>query len=272
MITGNSNSLFQAIICLPGEPAVRVAFLLPGTSLTACEANDWLTLVCCEWLMIITVKPNIILLLLMECGTRLHKMAGVPKQMGYSSWRLPGPSSISTETSYRCVSTKMRKHQSVRARKQLQYSKDEDICGVHPSYFWANVEIRNSRGGEVRRDAAIISRSHTSVRAAQLLTYSRHYCHTFRLWQFNTLYVHQDILTVSMAHCYTYVPWNNKFYNVYNMGPRGRSRVRFPMVSLDFFHWQSFRPHYGPRVDSASTRNEYQECFLGVKAAGAYGW
>jgi len=27
--------------------------------------------------------------------------------------------------------------------------------------------------------------------------------------------------------------------------------------------------HYGPRFDSASNRNEYQEHFLGVKAAGA---
>jgi hypothetical protein len=31
----------------------------------------------------------------------------------------------------------------------------------------------------------------------------------------------------------------------------------------------SFRPHYGPGVDSASNRNEYQEYFLGVNAAGA---
>jgi len=31
----------------------------------------------------------------------------------------------------------------------------------------------------------------------------------------------------------------------------------------------SFRPHYGPGVDSASTRKEYQEYLLGVKAAGA---
>jgi len=42
-------------------------------------------------------------------------------------------------------------------------------------------------------------------------------------------------------------------------------------------HWNfslplSFRSHYGPGVDSASNRNEYQEHFLGVKAAGAYGW
>jgi hypothetical protein len=32
---------------------------------------------------------------------------------------------------------------------------------------------------------------------------------------------------------------------------------------------QSFRPHYGPGADTASNRNEYQEYFLGVKAAGA---
>ena len=42
-------------------------------------------------------------------------------------------------------------------------------------------------------------------------------------------------------------------------------------------HWnfsltKSFRLHYGPGVDSASNRNEYQDYFLGVKAAGAYGW
>jgi hypothetical protein len=37
-------------------------------------------------------------------------------------------------------------------------------------------------------------------------------------------------------------------------------------------HWNfsltlSFRSHYGPGVDSASNRNEYQEYFLGVKEA-----
>jgi len=41
-------------------------------------------------------------------------------------------------------------------------------------------------------------------------------------------------------------------------------------------HWnfsltQPFWPHYGPGVDSASNRNKYQEYFLGVKAAGAWG-
>jgi len=40
-------------------------------------------------------------------------------------------------------------------------------------------------------------------------------------------------------------------------------------VSGFFIDTKSFRSHYGPGVDSASNRNEYQEYFLGVKAAGA---
>ena len=54
--------------------------------------------------------------------------------------------------------------------------------------------------------------------------------------------------------------------------------VRYKPVGRGFdsrwCHWnysvtQSFRSHYGPGVDSASNRNEYQVYFLGVKAAGA---
>jgi hypothetical protein len=37
-------------------------------------------------------------------------------------------------------------------------------------------------------------------------------------------------------------------------------------VSGVFFDIKSFRLHYGPGVDSASNRNEYQEYFLGVKS------
>jgi len=40
-------------------------------------------------------------------------------------------------------------------------------------------------------------------------------------------------------------------------------------VSGIFIDIKSFRSHYGPGVDTASNRNEYQEYFLGVKAAGA---
>ena len=40
-------------------------------------------------------------------------------------------------------------------------------------------------------------------------------------------------------------------------------------VSGFFIDIKSFGSHYGPGVDSASNINEYQEYFLGVKAAGA---
>ena len=35
------------------------------------------------------------------------------------------------------------------------------------------------------------------------------------------------------------------------------------------FILNSFTGYYGPGVDSATNRNEYQEYFVGVKAAGA---
>jgi hypothetical protein len=41
------------------------------------------------------------------------------------------------------------------------------------------------------------------------------------------------------------------------------------MVSLEFFIDIILPAYYGPGVHSASNRKEYQEYFLGVKAAGA---
>ena len=40
-------------------------------------------------------------------------------------------------------------------------------------------------------------------------------------------------------------------------------------VSRFFVDVKSFRSHYDSGIDSASNRNEYQEYFLRVKAAGA---
>jgi len=40
-------------------------------------------------------------------------------------------------------------------------------------------------------------------------------------------------------------------------------------VSGFFIDIKSFRSHYRPGVNSGSNRNEYQEYFLGAKAAGA---
>ena len=49
----------------------------------------------------------------------------------------------------------------------------------------------------------------------------------------------------------------------------GRSRVRFPLVSLAFFIDIILPAALWPGVDSASNRNENQEYFLGVKKVGA---
>jgi len=40
---------------------------------------------------------------------------------------------------------------------------------------------------------------------------------------------------------------------------------------MDFSVTYSFQPYHGPGVDSAPTENEYQEHFLVVKVAGAWG-
>jgi hypothetical protein len=50
--------------------------------------------------------------------------------------------------------------------------------------------------------------------------------------------------------------------------PEGRG-FDSPCCYWNFSLTYSFQSHYGPVVDSASNRNEYQGYFLGVKAAGA---
>jgi hypothetical protein len=49
----------------------------------------------------------------------------------------------------------------------------------------------------------------------------------------------------------------------------GRSRVRFPMVSLEFFIVIILPGALWPGINSVSKRNKYQDYFLGVKATGA---
>ena len=48
-----------------------------------------------------------------------------------------------------------------------------------------------------------------------------------------------------------------------------KSEDRSQLVSGFLIDIKSFRSHYGPGIDSASNRNEYQKYFVGVKAAGA---
>ena len=73
----------------------------------------------------------------------------------------------------------------------------------------------------------------------------------------------------------------NKLQYVLLLGDRGSTAVKVLCYKSEsrwldsrrchcnFSLTYSFRLHYGPRVDSASNRNKYQEYFLGVKAAGA---
>jgi len=85
------------------------------------------------------------------------------------------------------------------------------------------------------------------------------------------------IVVVNVFYIYIYTSLCKSYYlQIY----RGSTVVRmlcyksegrcFDLVSLEIFiDIKSFRSHYGPGVDSASNKNEYQEHFLGVKAAGA---
>ena len=53
-------------------------------------------------------------------------------------------------------------------------------------------------------------------------------------------------------------------------GTNQKVAVSIPACVTGFFIEIKFFPsHDGPEIDSASNRNEYQEYFLGVKAAGA---
>ena len=65
--------------------------------------------------------------------------------------------------------------------------------------------------------------------------------------------------------------WQEKLHNREEWGTllrtaRNRCILHMPVERMNE---QSFRSHYGPGVDYASYRNEYQMYFLGVKTAGA---
>jgi hypothetical protein len=69
-------------------------------------------------------------------------------------------------------------------------------------------------------------------------------------------------------HCILWLclhEWMSSNYSAYV----GTYAVKLPSLAPGRIAFLSFQPHYGPGVDSASIRNEYQEYFLGVKATGA---
>ena len=87
------------------------------------------------------------------------------------------------------------------------------------------------------------------------------------------------LYTYTMMHGQTYIKIS--IGNVYICGtaiaqwirccaPNRKLAGSIPAVVSGFFiDIKNFRSRYGPGIDSASNRNEYQKYFLGVKAAGA---
>jgi hypothetical protein len=76
-----------------------------------------------------------------------------------------------------------------------------------------------------------------------------------------SLNTHQ-IRIVYTGHC-RIILVQIKISYVFTMLQAGRSWVRFPIKSLDYFLFNLLNPSIRPGVHSTSNRNEYQESFCG---------
>jgi hypothetical protein len=69
----------------------------------------------------------------------------------------------------------------------------------------------------------------------------------------------------AVRHClWVFVACSGVNFTLLRYTPEGRG------FNSRWYHWnisltQSFRPYYGPGVDSATNRNEYQSYLLGIK-------
>jgi hypothetical protein len=89
----------------------------------------------------------------------------------------------------------------------------------------------------------------TALKSAYCCSVSQH-CHC--AWQSVVIFLAHNVT----GNNHSVVGWGT-------MLQAGRSWVRVPMRWI----FLSFQPHYGPGVDSASNRNEYQESSWGVKGS-----
>ena len=81
----------------------------------------------------------------------------------------------------------------------------------------------------------------------------------------------QDVNTIRYNNCTT-IRYNNMQMRQWLRCCYTNRKVAVSFsagVSGFFIDVKSLRSHYGPGIDSASNRNEYQEHFLGAKAAVA---
>jgi hypothetical protein len=84
-------------------------------------------------------------------------------------------------------------------------------------------------------------------------------------------HIHDPVLSSLVVMCigYIFLTYDMYKFSLRHIHDPVLSSLKMKGIRLLFSLTQSFRPHNSPGVDSASNRNEYQEYFLGVKAAGA---
>jgi len=98
-------------------------------------------------------------------------------------------------------------------------------------------------------------------RASQTACHRTHRCVAWILTIHNAIYELNTTITTStpcsiwFRHCAT--SW--------------KVAASIPDGVIGIFHWQSYRPHYGPGVDPACNRNEYQGYLLGGEGVWCVG-
>jgi hypothetical protein len=99
-----------------------------------------------------------------------------------------------------------------------------------------------------------------NVRAKDLIFRGCEYPYS-RLWDYNTVHSGNVYRYFGKTYRHSWLRHCATNWKVAGSSPGG-------VIGI---HWQSFRPHYGPGVDLASNRNEYQECLLGGKGGRCVG-
>jgi hypothetical protein len=144
-----------------------------------------------------------------------------------------------------------------------------EVASLRPSIFvYTNLNEHFEKVAKTRYRRANINqriqterktkKGNTFVRVSYVIRYVLNSDWTKRLFSYLSISGGSFIRGTAVAQKLTCCVTNRKVAGSIPSGVRGF----FIVIKYS-------RSHYGPGVDSASNRNEYQEHFLGVKAAGA---
>ena len=114
-----------------------------------------------------------------------------------------------------------------------------------PSQCYPPMDIKNIGYTNLKLPGVNFCKSEAYICASQTHSYEQLLGASRKIW---SSAVHVNYACPILSHWWTFLEVQGLFF---------------------FIDIKSCRPHYGPEVDSASNRNEYQEHFLGVEAAGA---